>query len=83
MLKAGLAMGQGDKNTGLEDIKEIIESNKKAIKEQRIVNQKTKHQLERAEDLLSDVSLNKEKYIQNFEVQHRQTGGVVVSIGIS
>jgi hypothetical protein len=38
MLKAGLAMGQGDKNTGLEDIKEIVESNKKAIKEQRIVN---------------------------------------------
>lgn len=38
ILKAAVLIGQGDKDTGIEDLKEIIDVQKKAVKEQRIVN---------------------------------------------
>lgn len=53
------------------------------MKEQRLVNLKSKKQLAVSEEILTSVQTEREKFIQNYSIPHKHSNGEVKSLGIS
>jgi hypothetical protein len=81
-LNAAILIAQGEKDSGLSLLKEIVEATRKEVKAQRLVNLKVKKMLDTSETLLTAVQTEREKFVQNHTIPHKHAG-IVSSLGIS